>query len=84
MDFRWNELKDRRLKMTRGVSFEDILNARFIRVIDHPTIQGQYLMLFEHNGYVWVVPFVREERGIFLKTLYPCRKYMKLYKKGRL
>ena len=42
-------------------------------------------MLFEYRKYVWLVPFVQEENGdIFLKTLYPSRKYTKLYKEGKL
>lgn len=38
-------------------------------------------MLFEHKRYVWLVPYVTEKNGdIFLKTLYPSRKYTKLHK----
>lgn len=41
-------------------------------------------MLFEYRGYVWVVPYVADENEIFLKTLYPSRKYTTLHKKGGL
>jgi hypothetical protein len=41
-------------------------------------------MLFEREGYVWVVPFVTGENEIFLKTFYPNRKYTRLYREGGL
>jgi len=40
-------------------------------------------MLFEYKGYIWVVPFVKANGEIFLKTLYPSRKYTKIYRKER-
>lgn len=39
-------------------------------------------MFFERESYVWVIPFVVGENEIFLKTLYPSRKYTRLYKEG--
>lgn len=41
-------------------------------------------MLFEYRGYVWVVPYVETGGELFLKTLFPSRKYTKLYKQGGL
>ena len=81
---RWNELKDIRLKRTRGVSFEEITNAKLLRIKEHPTRPGQNIMLFEHKGQVWVVPFVQHGDHLFLKTLYPSRKYTKLYRRDQL
>ena len=81
MRFEWNALKSKRLKRVRGVSFEEIVRARFIctiNLVSHPEQKG---MLFEYKDYVWVVPFVVSGDGIFLKTLYPSRKYKKLYGK---
>jgi len=38
-----------------------------------------------YKKYIWIVPFVRDEDGtIFLKTLYPSRKYTKIYKGDNL
>ncbi|MDD4953839.1 MAG: toxin [Candidatus Omnitrophica bacterium] len=79
--FRWNALKSQRLKLTRGVSFEEIINARLLDVREHPTRDNQGILIYEHKNYIWAVPFVDDEEGIFLKTLYPCRKYKKIYKK---
>jgi len=84
VEIRWDELKNERLKRTRGVSFEEILKEKWIADIPHPRKSGQRIALFERQGYIWVVPFVTNERGFFLKTLYPSRDYTRLYKKGEL
>jgi len=81
---KWSLLKSARLKKTRGASFEDVLNSKFIGAKRHPKREHQNIMLFEHKGYVWIVPYVESEQEIFLKTLYPSRKYTKAYRKGEL
>ncbi|MCU0665577.1 MAG: toxin [Candidatus Omnitrophica bacterium] len=78
---RWNVTKSARLKRIRGVSFEEIVKAKFLDVLQHPSRNNQGILIYEHNGYVWAAPFVADAEGIFLKTLYPCRKYKKIYKK---
>ncbi len=79
-ELRWNLLKSERLKRTRGISFEELVRAKAIDVRNHPKNPRQELMLFEYQGYIWVVPFVETEKEIFLKTLYPSRKFTRLYK----
>ena len=81
-EVRWNLLKSERLKRTRGVSFDELIQAKLLAVKRHPTKTEQRLMLFEYRRYVWVVPYLERENEIFLKTLYPSRKYTKLYKRG--
>jgi len=81
---KWNALKSVRLKRIRGLSFEDIFKARYIGTEKHPNREHQKLMLFEYKGQVWAVPFVEDEKELFLKTLYPSRKYTKLYQRGEL
>jgi hypothetical protein len=72
-------LKSDRLKRTRGASFEDLLKGDLIAVKKHPKRKDQNIMLFKYKGYVWLVPYVLEKNGdIFLKTLYPSRKYTKI------
>ncbi|MFH1858341.1 MAG: toxin [Candidatus Omnitrophota bacterium] len=83
-ELRWDLLKSERLKRTRGASFEEMIQSKLIAVKRHPKRTGQNIMLFEHRGYIWVVPFVETENEIFLKTLYPSRNYTKLYKRGEL
>jgi uncharacterized DUF497 family protein len=77
--YEWNETKNRRLKKVRGLSFEEIVYARQLDIIKHPTREDQRLMIFERRGYCWVVPCVKTEDGFFLKTLYPSRKFTKIY-----
>ena len=81
---RWNLLKSERLKETRGAAFEDIIQAKLIAAKRHPAKERQNIMLFEYKGYVWVVPYMEDEEGFFLKTLYPGRKYTKMYKRGEI
>lgn len=77
----WNQTKSARLKRIRGVSFEDIFNGRLLDIRENPVHKEQHMFIFDYQGYIWAVPFVIDEQGIFLKTLYPSRKYQKLYKK---
>jgi len=83
-EIRFNKLKSARLKKVRGVSFEEILSAELICVKQHPAKKAQYIMFFSHKGYIWMVPHVEEQDYIFLKTLYPSRKYTKMYRRGNL
>ena len=83
-ELRWDLLKSERLKRTRGVSFEEILRSKLIAVKQHPQRGHQRLMLFEYRGYIWVVPCVETGGELFLKTLFPSRKYVKMHKRGDL
>ena len=80
-EIKWSPLKSEELKRIRGVSFEEIINAKLIGIKKHPSRKNQNIMLFEYREYVWVVPYVVEKNYIFLKTLFPSRKYTKEYKK---
>ena len=80
---KWNLLKSERLKKARGVSFEEIIQAKLVAIKRHPRKEYQEIMLFEYKGYIWVVPFVKSGGEIFLKTLYPSRKYTMIYRKGK-
>ena len=83
-EFRWNQLKSARLKRTRGVSFDEITQEKLIVAREHPSRPEQQILLFERKGYIWVAPCVEHDKETFLKTLYPSRKYTKLYREGRL
>jgi len=45
---------------------------------------GQRVLLVRHGGYVWAVPYVLNGDEVFLKTLFPSRKYTRLVKEGKL
>ena len=82
---KWSALKSKRLKQVRGVSFEEILKGKLIRVGENPNRPNQNIYFIYYKRYIWAVPFVDSETEIFLKTLYPSRKHTKIYKrKGEL
>jgi hypothetical protein len=83
-EIRWSALKNDRLKKTRGISFEEILKTEFVLIMDNTKRENQKIMLFFHKKYIWAVPFVEDENGIFLKTIFQSTKYTKLYKEGNL
>jgi len=78
-ELRWSEDKNKELQRTRQVTFEELVNSRFVDVLQHPTKRHQQLMLFELRGYIWVAPYVEEETYYFLKTAFPSRKYTQQY-----
>jgi len=86
--FNWNHEKNEILKQERDISFEDIVfcieNGFLIDIIEHPNqekYRGQKIYAVNFNEYVYLVPFVESEDEIFLKTVYPSRKYTKNYLK---
>jgi hypothetical protein len=81
---RWSALKNEELKLTRGVSFEEIIEADVLAGRNHPSRENQRLLLFDFMDYVWVVPLVIRGDEIFLKTAYRSRKFTKMWRTGRL
>ncbi len=81
---RWDLEKSEKLKSERGVSFEEIIRARLITALQHPQRPNQKLLLFEYGAYIWVVPYVEAEGELFLKTIFPSRKYTRMWKKGEI
>lgn len=79
--------KNELLKKTRGIGFEEIIIAieagKILDVYDHPdqsNYPGQKIYVVEALDYVYLVPYIRDEDGIFLKTIIPSRKAKKIYK----
>jgi len=81
---RWNSAKSEKLKRERGVSFEEIVQAELVGVLRHSKRANQRILLFRYKNYIWVVPYVSRGEEIFLKTLFPSRKYTKMVDKGEL
>ena len=82
--FEWDEDKNRWLKRERGVSFEQIVfsiaTGNLLDVIRHPNqakYSGQWVYVVEVDNYVYLVPYVEGRESVFLKTLFPSRKYTK-------
>lgn len=80
---KWNPRKSIRLKRIRGVSFEEIIHAKLLGIEKNPNRYNQRLLIYEYKGCVWAVPFVVETGLIFLKTIFPSRKFKKIYRKRR-
>ena len=84
MDIVWDEGKNKKLKDTRGVSFEDvaqlILDKKYLAVLENPARPGQMVFLVSYKAYTYAVPFVIDkEDNIVLKTVFPSRKFHKMY-----
>ena len=84
IELKWSPEKSAWLKLTRGHSFEEITQGRLLDVRQNPNRADQQIMLYEVEGYIWIVPFVEVESVWFLKTAYPNRKYTRDYKNGQL
>ena len=87
--FSWNEEKNELLKEERQISFEDVVfyieQGFLLDVLEHPNqekYQGQKIFVVQIDEYAYLVPFVEDEREIFLKTIIPSRKATKRYLKG--
>ncbi len=84
--FDWNDEKNAMLESNRGVCFEDVLvciqNGDVLDGIRHPNRERypkQNIIVLNINGYVWLVPYVKEKGVRFLKTIIPSRKATREY-----
>jgi uncharacterized DUF497 family protein len=82
----WNNEKNEQLKRLRGVSFEQVVLAiasgDLIGRLSHPNVgkyPNQMVFLVRIEDYVYSVPFVEDEKKVFLKTIIPNRKASKKY-----
>ncbi len=85
--FSWNKNKNKQLKLERGLCFEDFIakvnGGNILDLIKHPNAKkypNQVIYIVELMGYVCMVPCVKEDNQIFLKTIIPSRKMQKIYK----
>lgn len=86
MRYEWSEEKNRLLKDSRDVGFEEVLLAidegRLLDVIPHHNLDkypNQKLFIVRIRGHMYYVPFVEDEERIFLKNIVSSRKYQKKY-----
>lgn len=82
--------KNNRLKVERGISFEEIIllihEGYLVNVLDHPNpskYPGQKIYVVDVGGYIHLVPFEYDEGKIVLKTVYPSRKATRSYTRGK-
>jgi len=80
----WNEVKNAWLKIERGIGFEDVQTAidegKVLDNVAHPNQKqypGQRILIVVIENYVFLVPFIEDSEKLFLKTIYPSRKFTK-------
>ena len=84
--FTWDEAKNEKLKAERAIGFEEIVclieRGHVLDVLEHPNRErygGQRIFVVQRDDYVYLVPFVEDEKLIVLKTIIPSRKATKRY-----
>jgi hypothetical protein len=84
--------KNTLLKQQRNIGFEDIIlaieNGNLLDDLAHPNQekypnQNIFIILAVVKNYVYLVPYVENEKTIFLKTIIPSRKMQKKYLKDK-
>ncbi len=85
-DFEWNKEKNEWLKECRNISFEGISlfieNGGLLDSYKHPNKEKypeQSIFVVQTDSYVYIVPYIEEEKYYFLKTIIPNRKAKKHY-----
>jgi len=85
---RYSLEKNEILKAQRDISFEDVIlaleNGNLLDDIEHPNKekypnQNIFIILIQIKDYVYLVPYVEDDKSIFLKTIIPSRKMNKKY-----
>jgi hypothetical protein len=85
--FCFDEEKNQKLKVERGISFEEIIDilekGGELDIIGHHNknkYSNQKIFIVEKNNYVYAVPYIEDsDKRIFLKTIFPNRKLRKKY-----
>jgi uncharacterized DUF497 family protein len=84
--FAWDDSKNEKLKAERGIGFEEIVflieRGNLRDILEHPSQErypGQRIFVIQRGDYVYLVPFVEDDRLVFLKTIIPSRKATKQY-----
>jgi len=87
--FSWNVEKNRKLQENRGISFEEIVfhieRGDVLDILEHPNQErysGQRILIVDVDGYAYIVPFIEDDREVFLKTIIPSRKATRDYLGG--
>lgn len=90
-ELKYSEEKNQILKATRAIGFEEVISClaqgKLLDDTSHPgpSKSHQRIYIVQIDAYAYVVPCVinRKKEEMFLKTVYPSRKYTDKYiKKG--
>ncbi len=84
--FSWDSAKNEKLRRERGISFEEIVYhiqcGDLLDVLEHPDQRryaGQRVFVVKVGDYVYLVPFMEDDRETVLKTIIPSRKATRDY-----
>jgi uncharacterized DUF497 family protein len=87
--YKWNHDKNEKLKAERGIGFEQVIihieRGDLVDVVEHPNqskYPNQQMLVVKIKNYAYLVPFVEDEEGRFLKTIIPSRKATREYLGG--
>ena len=87
--YKQNHEKNEKLKAELGFGFEQVFihieRGDLIDVVMHPNqskYPNQQMLIVKIREYAYLVPFVEDEEGKFLKTIIPSRKATRDYLGG--
>jgi len=89
MVFNWNNDKNETLKVSRGISFEDVViaieNGDVLDIVENSSkkYKHQTVIVINFQNYAYAVPTVKKTGEFFFKTIFPSRKYTAKYLKGK-
>ena len=85
MEYRFSEAKNQTLAASRGVSFDDVIEAiaehGILMEYENPNQEkypGQRIMVVRIDDYPYCVPFSVDGDVVDLKTVYPNRRFRHL------
>lgn len=85
----WDDEKSKKLRKERGIDFEDIVilieGGFVLAIIEHPNREkysNQKIYVINVNSYAYCVPYTEDEQAVHLVTIFPSRKYTKIYLGG--
>lgn len=88
--FDWNEKKNEFLQKQRNISFEEILIAIESACIVYignnfnpKKYPKQQVYIVEIRDYAYIIPFIEDDKKIFLKTIISSRKATKKFIKQK-
>ena len=84
MQILWDDEKNRKLIAERGLSLEIfasfVLEKKYLAILKNPSRKEQRIFVIPFENYTYVVPFtIDSSQNIILKTVFPSRKYHKIY-----
>ena len=88
MRYDFNEEKNKQLFNERGVTFQHVIDSISEKGVlldfSHPNIDKypkQRIFVVELFEYTYCVPYVENNNVIFMKTIFPSRKFLSLLEK---